>query len=639
MRFSILAACLLSSTAAFAQAPPQAIDLGTLGGCCSRATVVNHYEVVAGQSVTPSGDVHAWVWGPETGMIDIGHVASSDLLDAVSGINDRGTVVGQRDFVAFMWTDTSGMQSLGTLPGGTLSRAVAVNFNNLAVGWSLVYAGFVDAFAWTAADGMIDLHTLGGARSWATAVNDNDVVVGYSEIRWRNGLHGFVWQRQTGMIDMDPGDMGDSQAVAINRSDMAVGFVQPTNSGQTHVFTWTAADGMVDIGVPPGMSNAWPTAINDFGTITGYATDANQREYAFAWTEDQGFINVASLSKTSSRAGSVTNLGLVTGTASTSTGGAAAGFVWTALSGPMDLPALAGFDGTTTPVAANDYGWIVGSTGSSPRHATLWQMPFCAAGSDCEPTTVWGDVGPFVYDGTPKAVTCTAEDGFGDGVEGPCRMLYDGRMTPPSDVGTYILSAYFTSADPHQANFWAVGSLLTITCATPSVSWPAPAPIQEGAALGAAQLNATASVPGTFVYVPAAGTVVNAGTQTLSVTFTPSDTRNYCGAVQATSQLIVMPSPGQLSGNGSAGGAHQPYQFSFTATESATGAESGGAAFLFGASQFTSTKLNQILFSHPQSVYPRTVTMQGIGTLNGVRGYSFTMNAVDAGKATDRIGV
>ena len=34
-------------------------------------------------------------------------------------------------------------------------------------------------------------------------------------------------------------------------------------------------------------------------------------------------------------------------------------------------------------------------------------------------------------------------------------------------------------------------------------------------------------VPGTFVYSPIAGTVLNAGSQTLSTTFTPTDTSNY----------------------------------------------------------------------------------------------------------------
>jgi hypothetical protein len=60
------------------------------------------------------------------------------------------------------------------------------------------------------------------------------------------------------------------------------------------------------------------------------------------------------------------------------------------------------------------------------------------------------------------------------------------------------------------------------------ITWPAPADIVYGTALSATQLNATANVAGTFVYAPVAGTVLNAGSsQTLSVTFTPTDAANY----------------------------------------------------------------------------------------------------------------
>ena len=58
---------------------------------------------------------------------------------------------------------------------------------------------------------------------------------------------------------------------------------------------------------------------------------------------------------------------------------------------------------------------------------------------------------------------------------------------------------------------------------TPKVTWATPAPITYGTPLSSAQLNATANVNGTFTYTPAAGTILDAGTQTLSVVFTPSD--------------------------------------------------------------------------------------------------------------------
>ena len=48
-----------------------------------------------------------------------------------------------------------------------------------------------------------------------------------------------------------------------------------------------------------------------------------------------------------------------------------------------------------------------------------------------------------------------------------------------------------------------------------------------GTALGSKQLNASASVAGTFVYPPAAGMVLAAGAQTLSVTFNPTNITDY----------------------------------------------------------------------------------------------------------------
>jgi uncharacterized protein (TIGR02145 family) len=63
---------------------------------------------------------------------------------------------------------------------------------------------------------------------------------------------------------------------------------------------------------------------------------------------------------------------------------------------------------------------------------------------------------------------------------------------------------------------------------TPVIDWLAPAAISWGTALGPTQLNATASVAGTFVYTPAEGSVLPEGiNQTLSVTFTPDNGDNY----------------------------------------------------------------------------------------------------------------
>ncbi len=73
----------------------------------------------------------------------------------------------------------------------------------------------------------------------------------------------------------------------------------------------------------------------------------------------------------------------------------------------------------------------------------------------------------------------------------------------------------------------------------PEITWDNPEAITYGTALSDTQLNATAgSLPGTFSYLPASGTVLDAGTYTLTVNFTPTDTARYANA-SATVSITV----------------------------------------------------------------------------------------------------
>jgi len=100
-----------------------------------------------------------------------------------------------------------------------------------------------------------------------------------------------------------------------------------------------------------------------------------------------------------------------------------------------------------------------------------------------------------------------------------------------------------TITDQNSATATAIFSL-AVNQATPTVSWAPPASIPYGTALSATQLDATASyngnpVAGAFVYSPAAGTVLSAGTHTLSVTFTPTDTTDYATPAAVTTSITV----------------------------------------------------------------------------------------------------
>jgi hypothetical protein len=104
-------------------------------------------------------------------------------------------------------------------------------------------------------------------------------------------------------------------------------------------------------------------------------------------------------------------------------------------------------------------------------------------------------------------------------------------------AGAQTLSVTFTPTDTTDYSTATKTVSLQVNQATLTVTWATPGAITYGTALSATQLNATASVPGTFVYTPASGTLA-AGAQTLSVTFTPTDITDYASATQ-TVQLQV----------------------------------------------------------------------------------------------------
>ncbi|GFO69565.1 hypothetical protein GMLC_31440 [Geomonas limicola] len=118
-----------------------------------------------------------------------------------------------------------------------------------------------------------------------------------------------------------------------------------------------------------------------------------------------------------------------------------------------------------------------------------------------------------------------------------------------------------TGADPNLGDKWMVrslgGTVLSswVTVLTPPeikhviplrdklkpvLTWPAPAPIAAGTALGPAQLNASSSVPGNFSYAPPSGSILSTGIgQQLSVTFTPSDQDNYSVATKSVPLTVT----------------------------------------------------------------------------------------------------
>jgi hypothetical protein len=122
--------------------------------------------------------------------------------------------------------------------------------------------------------------------------------------------------------------------------------------------------------------------------------------------------------------------------------------------------------------------------------------------------------------------------------------LYGVTDTLSFTTATQAASETFAllASAPSDSNFKGVSfAPPVVTQITPTITWPAIAAVTFGSALSSEQLDATASVPGTFTYSPAAGTVLPAGAnQPLSVTFTPTDTTDYT-TTSAANSITVNP--------------------------------------------------------------------------------------------------
>jgi gliding motility-associated-like protein len=190
---------------------------------------------------------------------------------------------------------------------------------------------------------------------------------------------------------------------------------------------------------------------------------------------------------------------------------------------------------TTTAIAASPIGTypINVAGGADANYSFIYVSGVLTIGKTA-PIVTWNNPAAIVY-GTPLSASqlnATANV--------PGTFVYTPGFGTILNAGNQILTVDFTPTD--QTNYSSVnGTSVTITVnkATPSISWSNPGAITFGASLSASQLNAIANVPGVFSYSPSIGAVLNAGNQTLSVNFIPTDANNYNSVNNTIVQLTV----------------------------------------------------------------------------------------------------
>jgi len=293
--WAMVASVLLALGIAQLSAQPKTIynvlTLPTLGGAAGQANSINNRGWASGLAdFAGDGTGHAAVWVNSSGVIDLGALGGPQANSAVAWPvkATNGVIVGISE----------------TADNQVLNEAFSC--------WPFFTPGsptgkICNGFRWQNGTMTALPPFAGGFNSYATAANNRGQIVGWAE----NGtpdptctpgfqvlqFRAVIWQPDGSMQELLPlpGD-STTAADAINDLGQVVGISGPC---EVAVGDMSAAHAIVwNNGVPADLGNlgghTWntPTAINNHGTIVGFALRAGQegtRNFqAFVWTRATG---------------------------------------------------------------------------------------------------------------------------------------------------------------------------------------------------------------------------------------------------------------------------------------------------------------------------------------------------------------
>jgi len=316
--------------------PPNAIDLGTLGGAYSTPTAMSGTVVVGFSGATPGG-----------GGSELGRAFAVDLAAAHPHVRDLGTLGGPHSranavdgtwvvgwassasapmhpFAYDLAAARSSMLDLGTpaaVPVGAGCSAAAIRG-----GWVVGNCGWQGAQVMSRAFAydlgarqpiMIDLGTLGGPSSTVIAT-DGVWAVGGSDTAGGDS-HAFAYRLAAPHpVLQDLGTLGTWSNPLFIKAGWVVG-ESPSADG-VHAFAYNLnapAGAMIDLGTLGGTST-YPTALQG-GWVVGSSSTAGGTQHAFAYdlnSTNPHLIDLGTLGGPTSAAVAIDN-GWVAGTALT----------------------------------------------------------------------------------------------------------------------------------------------------------------------------------------------------------------------------------------------------------------------------------------------------------------------------------
>ncbi|MBX3390517.1 MAG: hypothetical protein KF691_13795 [Phycisphaeraceae bacterium] len=268
----------VSGYAAFTAAENRAIRWSRLGGIQNLGPAAsggqfplstyagglsNDGSVVVGVNDCCNGQ--AFRWTSASGLVYFPKLPGGEtyLASASALTGDGSRCVGQSSTNdgtrAVLWTGTTTVQSLGTLPGMRDSSASSITNDGSTIAGTCTDTTVVPAvsraFRWTGAGGMTNLGVVAGfASSGAAGVSANgSVIVGTSHNGSNTTQHGFRWKSGSGIEDLGTlPPAAASSAIFVSADGYLISgstydSANPIIADRTRAVIWTPKTGFVDL--------------------------------------------------------------------------------------------------------------------------------------------------------------------------------------------------------------------------------------------------------------------------------------------------------------------------------------------------------------------------------------------------------
>jgi hypothetical protein len=396
--------------------------------------------------------------------------------------------------VTFTPTDTTDYSTVTGTVGLTVSKATP-SISAWPAGSSLTYGQTLTAstlsggastpagsFAWTT-PGMVPV---AGTQSYSVTFTPTDT----TDYNTMTGTASVTINKATSIVSAWPAASGIASGQTLASSALSGGASTPAGS-----FAWTTPGTVPGMGTQSYSVTFTPTDTTDYTTLAGMVSVSVDKTTPTisSWPTASGLTYGPTLGSSALTGGSAS----VSGT-----------FAWTT-PGMVPVAGILSYSVTFTPTDTTDYSTVTGTVGLTVSKAT----PSISA---------WPAGSSLTYGQTLAASTLSG------GASTPAGSF---TWTTPGTVpstGTATYSVTFTPTDTTDYNTLTGTGSVTINKATSIVSaWPAASSIASGQTLASSTLSGGASTPaGSFTWTTP-GTVPGVGTQSYSVTFTPTDTTDY----------------------------------------------------------------------------------------------------------------